>query len=197
MKKVMIYKRFERFWHWAQAILVISLILTGLEVHSVYSLFGYHTAFKIHNVAAWALIILTAFAIFWHFTTGEWRQYIPTTHFLKEMIIFYTKGIFRGEPHPVKKTELSKLNPLQRLTYLSLKVFILPLQILSGLAYFFYNELPSIGLHPSLDTVATVHVVMNFLLIAFVIAHVYLTTTGHTIFSNIKAMMVGWEELED
>jgi hypothetical protein len=27
--------------------------------------------------AAWVLIVLWLFAIFWHITTGEWRQYIP------------------------------------------------------------------------------------------------------------------------
>ena len=31
---------------------------------------GYHT------IAAWTLIGLWVFAIFWHFTTGEWKQYI-------------------------------------------------------------------------------------------------------------------------
>jgi thiosulfate reductase cytochrome b subunit len=196
MRKVMIYKRFERFWHWMQALLIFILMLSGFEVHSTFSLFGYEKAFIIHNFAAWFLIILTAFSIFWHFTTGEWRQYIPTTKFLKEMVIFYTKGIFNGEPHPVKKTELSKLNPLQRLTYLLLKVVILPLQIFSGLVYFFYNELPAVGFYPSLDTVATLHTVMTFMLVAFVIAHIYLTTTGHTVFANIKAMITGWEELD-
>jgi thiosulfate reductase cytochrome b subunit len=34
-------------------------------------------------------------------------------------------------------------------------------------------------------------------MIAFVIAHVYLTTTGHTVTSNLKAMITGWEELDE
>ena len=33
MQKVYIYKRFERFWHWTQASLIIFLALTGFEVH--------------------------------------------------------------------------------------------------------------------------------------------------------------------
>jgi thiosulfate reductase cytochrome b subunit len=31
---------------------------------------------------------------------------------------------------------------------------------------------------------------------AFFFIHVYLTTTGHTVFAHIKAMITGWEEAE-
>lgn len=31
---------------------------------------------------------------------------------------------------------------------------------------------------------------------AFVFGHVYLTATGHTLFTHIKAMVTGWEEVE-
>ena len=31
---------------------------------------------------------------------------------------------------------------------------------------------------------------------AFFFIHVYLTTTGHTVFAHIKAMITGWEEEE-
>ena len=50
--------------------------------------------------AAWALVILWAFAIFWHFTTGEWQQYIPTLNRAVAVARFYAWGIFRGEEHP-------------------------------------------------------------------------------------------------
>jgi uncharacterized protein YoxC len=32
---------------------------------------------------------------------------------------------------------------------------------------------------------------------AFIIVHVYMTTTGHSVTSNIKAMISGWELLEE
>jgi thiosulfate reductase cytochrome b subunit len=31
----------------------------------------------------------------------------------------------------------------------------------------------------------------------FVIVHVYMTTTGHTVTAHVKAMVTGWEEVED
>lgn len=45
-----------------------------------------------------------------------------------------------------------------------------------------------------LSTVALFHTFGAFMLIAFFIAHVYLTTTGHTPTANLKAMVTGYEE---
>lgn len=198
---VYIYKSYERFWHWTQAILIFFLALTGFEIHGSYSFFGFENAVELHNKAAWAFIILTIFTIFWHFTTGEWRQYLPTTQNLKAQAEYYVFGIFRNAPHPTRKTILSKLNPLQRLVYLSLKILVFPVMIASGLAYMFYRypsqgEIKELGIN-SLHTLALAHTIGAYILIAFVIVHLYLITTGHTLSSNLKAMITGWEELED
>lgn len=201
MSKVYIYKTFERFWHWMQAALIFILAFTGFEVNGAYEIFGYETAVNIHNLSAVALIILIIFAIFWHFTTGEWKQYIPTAKNLRAQANYYITGIFKNAPHPTRKTIVTKLNPLQRLTYLGLKIFIIPLMVITGVLYLVYRypmggEILSLNIE-SLHTIALLHTIGAFLVIAFIILHVYLTTTGHTPTSNIKAMITGWEELED
>ena len=135
MKRVYIYKGFERFWHWTQAALIIFLSLTGFEVHGTFSILGFEQAARFHRVASWMLIGLIVFAIFWHLVTGEWRQYIPTTRKLADQIRYYSLGMFRGEKHPTKKTQLRKLNPLQRLVYLSFKLILVPITVISGILY--------------------------------------------------------------
>ena len=201
MARAYIFKRFERFWHWAQAGLVTAMLLTGFEVHGSYRLFGWDRAANLHTNAAWALIGLWLFAIFWHFTTGEWRQYLPTTDKLGAVLRYYLTGIFSDEPHPFRVTQLSKHNPLQRLAYLLVKVFINPLIWVSGLLYLYYNELGAAGIillsGLSLGAIALVHTAAAFLMLAFLIGHVYLATTGHTPFAHIKAMITGWEQLAD
>jgi len=199
-QKVLIYKKYERFWHWMQAILAIFLMITGFEIHGYYSFLGYLNAVTYHNYAAIALIVLIILTIFWHFVTGEWKQYIPTTENIVAYIKFYTNGIFKGEPHPTHKTQLSKLNPLQRLTYLGLKIVLFPLLVTTGILYMVYRypqgskiEFTNIG---GLEIIAVLHTLGAFLMVAFLIAHLYLTTTGDTILSNIKAMITGYEELE-
>lgn len=199
-KKVYIYKGFERFWHWMQAALIFFLAFTGFEVHGSFTFFGFENAVHYHNNAAYALIILIIFAIFWHFTTGEWKQYIPTLKNLKAQVQFYITGIFRNAPHPAKKTVLSKLNPLQRLVYLGLKILVIPVMVVSGLAYMYYrypqkDTILTINID-GLETVALIHTAGAFLLLSFIIVHLYLITTGHTILSNLKAMITGYEELD-
>jgi thiosulfate reductase cytochrome b subunit len=201
MKQVYIYKGFERFWHWTQAALIIFLAVTGFEVHGSFEIFGFESAARYHRVASYGLMILIVFAIFWHFVTGEWKQYLPTTHKLKEQILYYTVGIFKGEKHPTRKTELSKLNPLQRLTYLGFKLVLIPVTVISGILYLFHktidmNDVVVVEDIP-LETIAYWHTAGAFLLMVFLVVHMYMTTTGHTPSSNIKAMITGYEELEE
>lgn len=192
--RVRIYNRFNRFWHWSQALLIILLVVTGFEIHGSFSLLGFKRAVGLHNWLAGAFGVLVAFAIFWHLTTGQWQHYTPTRQHLRQMTGFYLRGIFRGEPHPFKKTEIAKLNPLQRLTYLSLKLLIFPIQGLTGLAYYYYNDLAAHGhLTNGVGKIALLHTAGAFVLLAFLIAHVYLTTTGETPTANLKAMITGWE----
>ena len=201
MKQVYIYKGFERFWHWSQAALIIFLAFTGFEVHGSFSFFGYEKAVLYHKVSSMLLMGLIVFAIFWHVTTGEWKQYIPTTKRLADQILYYTRGIFRGEKHPTKKTTLSKLNPLQVLTYLGFKLFLVPLIVITGILYMSHkhinpNTMIIVDTVP-LEPVALLHTLGAFLLIAFLIVHVYMTTTGHTVTSNIAAMITGYEVVDD
>ncbi len=201
MKKEFIYRRFERFWHWTQAALIIFLSVTGFEIHGSFKFFGYDQAVRYHDIAAWSFLILIAFAIFWHFTTGEWKQYLPTWKNLRAQAMYYVFGIFRNAPHPTKKTVLSKLNPLQKLIYTGLKVLVIPVMVLTGFIYMFYRypqRYEVLGLNISgLQTIAVLHTIGAFLLVAFFIAHLYLITTGQTVTSNLKAMMTGYEELPD
>jgi thiosulfate reductase cytochrome b subunit len=175
--------------------------LTGFEIHGSFSFFGYRQAVGIHNTAATAFIVLIVFAIFWHLTTGEWRQYIPTRKNLKAQLDYYIFGIFRNAPHPTRKTVLSKLNPLQKLVYAALKVLVIPVMVVSGLLYMYYRYPQRYGVEglniEHLGYIAVLHTAGAFLLVAFVIAHLYLITTGRTITSNLKAMVTGYEEFEE
>lgn len=200
-KRVRIYTGFERFWHWAQAVLILFLAFTGFEIHGAYTFFGFREAVKYHNIAAYLLLTLIAFAIFWHFTTGEWRQYVPTLQNMRAQLEYYVLGIFRNAPHPTKKTVLSKLNPLQKLTYFGLKVALIPLVVVSGLLYMFYRYPTRYGIEAinisSLRFIALAHTLGALLLMAFLVVHLYMTTTGETVFSNLRAMITGYEEVEE
>jgi len=198
VKKVKIFKRFERFWHWAQAALIIVLLFSGFEIHGSYKILGFEDAVTLHRATAWSLVTLWIFAIFWHLTTGEWEQYIPTLKKVDAMIKYYLLGIFIRAPHPFRQTVLKKHNPLQRLAYLFLWVVISPIIWATGWAYLFYAKWQDWGLdqYLTLEDVAYFHAVGAFMMLIFLIAHIYLITTGRTVWAHMRAMITGWEEID-
>ena len=194
---IYLYSRYERLWHWLQSLLIIILLLTGFEIYQGFTLFGFERAVSVHNFAGLAWLIAFAFFVFWIFTTGEWKQYIPTTRKMLEVVRYYAYGIFRGEAHPVPKQKEAKHNPLQRLIYLSLAAFLLPFQMVTGFLYWGYNDWPAWGLgFLSLPVVAVLHTLGAFAILSFLVVHLYMITTGHSLLAHTKAMITGWEEVE-
>ncbi|ABK15794.1 cytochrome b/b6 domain-containing protein [Syntrophobacter fumaroxidans] len=198
MVNVYLYTRYERFWHWLQTTLIVLLLMTGFEINGLFRLFGFKLATEIHEYAGLSWLIAFAFFVFWLFTTGEWRQYIPTTRKMLTVIRYYTYGIFRGEAHPVPKRKDAKHNPLQRLVYLSLAAILLPIQMITGFLYWGYNSWPDWGLNwLSLEVVASIHLAGAFGVLSFLIVHLYMITTGHTLFAHTRAMITGWEQVAE
>lgn len=197
MKRTMIFKRFERFWHWSQAALIFFLLFSGFEIHGSYHVLGFGKATQLHEYAAYALMGLWVLAIFWHLTTGEWKQYIPTSDKLGAVVHYYLIGTFTGAEHPYRATTKAKHNPLQRLAYLGFKLVISPAIWISGLLYLFYSDWAGLGWPISLEGVALTHTAAAFAMLIFIVAHVYMTTMGKTVFSMIKPMITGYEDMPD
>jgi thiosulfate reductase cytochrome b subunit len=197
-ERIYLFTRFERFWHWMQAVLIITLLFTGFAIHGSHGLVDFRSAVEIHEIAAWLLIGLWILAIFWHFTTGQWKHYVPTLSNIDRMVNYYAYGIFTGAPHPYKVTVERKHNPLQRIAYLGVKLLINPLVWISGLVYLFWGRLqPMLPDSLGLQQVAQLHTLGAFLMLAFLVIHVYLATAGHTPLAHIKAMITGWEEVHE
>lgn len=211
---VTIYSRYERFWHWTQAGLIFTLAFTGFNLHGTFHVLSFETAVTVHTFAAIALMVLWTFTTFWNFVTGNWRQFLPFLRSDAEkasgknpVVIFvqrvwavaryYGWGILRGEEHPHKKTLRRKQNALQGLSYLTFMIMIGPGLWATGMAYLLYDFWS--GLDPSgraLMVVAFLHTAAAFILLSFVIIHVYMTTTGKTVFHYIKTMITGVENVE-
>ena len=193
-ERLYLFTRFERFWHWSQAALIITLMFTGFAIHGSHSLISFKQAVEVHEIAAWLLIGLWVFAIFWHFTTGQWKHYVPSSWGqLPAIARYYAWGMMLGESHPYKVTVERKHNPMQRLAYLAVKLVINPLLWVSGLVYLFWGSLRG-TLPVTLEQVATLHTLGAFMMLCFFIVHVYLATAGHTPTAHIKSMITGYED---
>ena len=195
--KLMVFKRFERLWHWSQMALIFTLLFSGAAIYGVNPLMTFADAVTLHTWAAIILIALWLFATFWLFTTGQWRHYMPTTKNFVQVARFYAFGIFKGEHHPYRKTYRRKHNPLQAVTYLLVKTVIFPAVWLSGIPYL----LISFGIGGFLNdfglgNIALVHTAAAIAITVFIIAHVYLLTTGHSFVEHVKPMITGYDDVE-
>ncbi|MGD8752342.1 MAG: cytochrome b/b6 domain-containing protein, partial [Anaerolineales bacterium] len=202
-ESVYMYALYERLWHWLQTFVIVLLLFTGLIIHKpdTFGIFSFRGVVLTHNVLAAILVINAALALFYHLASGEIQQFIPRPRgFFDQAIsqaLFYLRGIFRGEEHPFEKTPRKKLNPLQQITYFTILNVLLPLQIITGAMMWgaqHWGELANrLG---GLPFLAPFHTLIAWLFAAFIVMHVYLTTTGPTPTAGIRAMMMGWDEIE-
>lgn len=203
LKSVYMYSVYERQWHWLQTALIFLLIFTGLVIHqpAEFKFFSFRYVVQIHNISAALLLINAVLAAFYHLASGEIQQFLPRPYGFFDQAFtqakYYLWGIFKGAPHPYEKTPTHKLNPLQQLTYLALLNVLLPLQIITGALMWGQERFPAFSeTFGGLPYLAPVHTLVAWLFASFIVLHVYLTTTGHQPMANLKAMMMGWDEIE-
>lgn len=195
--RIGIYKAYERFWHWSQAFLIISLIFTGFGLHGLHGLLPFGLAVMLHTGAAIALIVLWVFTIFWWFTTGEWKQFFPKNENLWTIMKYYAWGILQGASKPYHKRLHSKQNPLQALTYVALTFFIGSTLWATGIAYLLYNFWEHYGwAADAFPIIVFLHTAAAWGMAIFVIIHVYMATTGKPWTHYIKSMVTGRDDVE-
>jgi len=202
--RVEMFTLYERIWHWVQAVTVIMLMITGMQIHwpEIRFPFGFVQATWVHEVLAIFTIANAFLSLFYHLSTGAIRQFIPKPSDFFSMGIVQTKyylyGIFRGESHPMAHGPGNKLNVLQQMTYLFVLNVVLPLQVVSGIilwkAHVWQGFVEQLG---GLKNVAGVHIVCAWFFGSFLVGHIYMATTGRTPTSLTKAMVVGYDVVDE
>ncbi len=200
-----LYTGAERFWHWLQMTAILLLLLLGLVIHNPDWLGGLSFRYLVfaHTVLGWILVGNFVLALYYFLATDYLKQFVPKPQgFFSRALLqarFYIQGIFRGEPHPFKKSFWDKLNPMQRMAYFGLLFGLLPIQMITGVWLWAARVWPVVADWFGATTmtwVAAIHTLDAWLIAAFVVGHVYLTTTGAHPLEYIKAMITGWEEVE-
>jgi thiosulfate reductase cytochrome b subunit len=176
------------------------LIATGLQIHFAGARSLARTV-AWHNAFAAVLLVNGFLSLFYHLTTSAIARFFPPRRGIYARLVeqarFYTEGIFFGWPHPSPKTPERRLNPLQQVTYLALLNILLPLQALSGVLIWGASRWPAlVASLGGLTLVAPLHNLGAWIFLAFLMLHLYLTTTGRTVLSNLKAMIDGYDHLE-
>ena len=206
MSKVYVNPLPVRIWHWANALMFIILIVTGVQIRylDIFSLMSFRTAVVAHNWVAFALIANFFIWLLFYLFSDRNKAYHPEFNIVKlanasfAQMKYYGWGMFRGEPNPHHIDPYDKFNPLQRLLYQILMLFLLPLQFATGLMLWDVKRFqPYIDLVGGIRVVDTVHVLIFIFFVFYMFFHPYLATLGHTPTAHIKAMITGYEEEHD
>lgn len=201
MKQLYLYPLWVRLWHWTNALLFVILIISGASLHyaSGTSWLAFDTAIFIHNTAGIILTVAWLIFVFGNLLTNNGKHYRVKLKGIVSRLIqqshYYAIGIFRGDAHPFHASFEMKFNTLQQLTYLGVMYGLMPILIASGLFFLFPGYLPEkiMGIG-SVWIIAITHLAVAFLLVLFMLTHIYIITTGETIFSNLRAMLTGWHQ---
>ncbi|WP_462321270.1 cytochrome b/b6 domain-containing protein [Halochromatium sp.] len=202
MTALYLYPIWLRLWHWLNALLFVTLVATGVSMHfSLHWLIPFDVAVPVHNTSGVLLTVSWLTFMVGNFLSGNGKHYLINLRTLPQDLIaqtrYYLHGIFVGAPHPFHVSAEHKLNALQTLSYVGVMYGLMPILILSGWAFLFSTSLPEtlfgIG---TVWIIAMVHLVVAWMLVLFLIVHMYIITTGEKPTTNLKAMVTGWHKEE-
>jgi thiosulfate reductase cytochrome b subunit len=194
-----------RIWHWLNALGIISLIVSGVEIRfpEYVAICGsYRSAIMLHNTAG--LVVAVSFSIWFFYyklVAGNISEiYVPKasdlTTGLFRQVVFYFFGYFFGVPNPHHATPENKFNPLQKSAYLAIMFVLMPFVSLTGILLMNMGPMREIVLIiGGLKILSSLHFLLACSLCAFLFTHVYLATLGSTPLAYIKPMWTGWEKV--
>jgi thiosulfate reductase cytochrome b subunit len=206
MTRLYIHPLPVRIWHWVNAAGFVLLILTGLHIRyaEVLHVTSFATAVTLHNWIGFALIanyfVWLCFYLFTDKITVYHPELDPRKYFRDSLrqALYYGYGIFKGHPNPHHVSAYHKFNALQSTMYQIIMIVLVPVQFYTGLLLWdpalFAGSVAFFG---GVRVVATVHVLLFIFFSAFLFGHVYLASLGHTPGAHFKAMLTGYEEVEE
>lgn len=206
MKKLYVHPLPVRIWHWTNAFGFVIMILTGIQLRYIglVDVLSFKNAVLVHNAVGMVLIANFFLWLAFYLFTDKIRVYhpemSPMKHFRKSLLQarFYGYGIFKGEPNPHSVSVYEKFNAMQSMAYQVIMMIVVPVQFVTGILLWdvhrFAGAIEMIG---GVRVVDTVHVLAFIFFTAFIFIHPYLASLGHTRTAHFKAMVTGYEEVEE
>lgn len=201
-KKIYLYPVWIRLWHAVNALMILILIATGISLHYASPdrvLIPFKLSVGLHNVCAIIVTINYGIFVFGNLFTNngmyyaKWRKNLWPK--LWKQFQFYAVGIFKGEPHPFPITKKQKFNPLQKVSYVFIMYFGMPILIVSGIGLMFPEKIQSSIFNISgLLFYDVMHYVVGFVISMFLVIHLYTCTLGKKPGTLFKSMVNGYHE---
>ncbi|MGO9772292.1 MAG: cytochrome b/b6 domain-containing protein [Roseiarcus sp.] len=206
MQRLYIHPLPVRIWHWINAVGFVTMVLTGLQIRYVglIDVVSFRTAVAVHNSVGFVLIanffVWLGFYLFSDRIKAYQSELSPTKHYRAtfQQIYYYAYGIFRGEPNPFRVSIYHKFNPLQSMTYQLVLMLLVPIQFYTGVLMWDVKRFSAqVDFFGGVRVIDTVHVLIFIVIVFYLFVHVYLSTLGHTRLAHFKAMLTGYDDVEE
>ena len=206
MQRIYVHPLPVRIWHWTNAVGFVLMIFTGLQIRYVglIDVVSFRLAVNLHNWIGFVLIANFFLWFLYYLFSDRIRVYhpelSPRKHFLDSFrqMQYYGYGIFKGDPNPFHVGIYRKFNPLQSMLYQIVMMLLVPIQFYTGVLLWdvkrFSGQIDFFG---GVRIIDTVHVLIFIFFVFYILLHAYLGALGHTPSAHYKAMITGYEEVED
>lgn len=205
MTRIYVHPLPVRIWHWLNAAGFIALILTGLQIrYRIVDAWSLKSVIDLHNQFGFALIANYGLWLLYYLFSDRITVYhpelSPRTQFRNvfRQLAYYGYGLFKGHPNPHHISVYRKFNALQSMTYQIVMILVVPLDFYTGVVLWDLQRFAgTVNLLGGPRVVSSLHMALFVVLVVFLFVHVYLTTLGRTASEHVRAMVTGFEEVEE
>lgn len=206
MNRLYIHPLPVRVWHWINAAGFLAMIVTGVQIRyaDLVDWMAFATAVHYHNLVGGVLIGNYFVWLLFYLFSDRIRVYHPELNPSRQwrdsmrQLAYYGYGIFKGAANPHRPAVDRKFNPVQAVIYQIVMILLVPLQFYTGaLLWDLERFAGSVELFGGVRMVANVHVLLFVFFVAFILVHPYLASLGQSPSTHFKAMLTGYEEIED
>lgn len=201
--KIYFYPVWLRIWHGINALGILVLIITGINMQ--YSnpdleLMNFNMAVNLHNIAGILVTINYLVFFFGNMLTSNKKFYrLKLKGLIKRLtlqVMYYTSGLFKNEKAPFPLSEKRKFNPMQKVSYLVVMYLFVPGLIITGLALLFPETIiENVYSISGIFLTAILHASLGFFVSIFLIVHLYVASIGKHPLNNFKSIINGYHDI--
>jgi thiosulfate reductase cytochrome b subunit len=193
------YPLWLRLWHGAHALLFLALVVSGLSIHfaeTELAVIPFATAIPLHNWTGIAFGVLYVLFVVMNMFGNIKHYTLPRMRSVLRILGWYSYGMFRGKPRPFARSTEKKFNPLQAISYLLVMYALTPACTISGALLLVPSLAPDrVAGAGGVWPMAMIHLATGWGLSLFLIAHLYMITTGPSVGAYLRQMVTG--EIDD
>jgi len=201
--KIYFYPVWLRIWHGINALGILILIVTGINMQyssPKFELMNFNLAVNLHNIAGILITVNYLLFFFGNIITSNKKFYrLKLKGLIKRLnlqIVYYTSGLFKNEQAPFPLSEKRKFNPMQKVAYLFVMYLFVPGLIITGLALLFPETIiENVYSVSGIFLTAVLHASLGFLVSIFLIVHLYVASIGKNPLNNFKSIINGYHDI--